>query len=271
MTSLTALHDWPVSSVAAAVIGDGWIDETYGDVDAVFELASVTKLLSAYAVLVAIEEGAFELDDPAGPEGSTVRHLLAHASGLAFGDRRVQSPPETKRIYSSAGFEVLAQFTEEKTTFGFADYLQEAVLDPLGMTRTSLPGPAGHGARSTVSDLAAFAGELLNPTLVSGETHAEAVSVQFPGLDGILPGYGSQRPNDWGLGFEIKAEKDPHWTGARNSAATYGHFGQSGTFVWVDPVARRGLVVLTDRDFGEWAKPLWPTLSDSTLPGSPQQ
>jgi CubicO group peptidase (beta-lactamase class C family) len=95
--------------------------------------------------------------------------------------------------------------------------------------------------------------------------HAEATSVQFPGLSGVLPGFGVQRPNDWGLGFEIRDGKAPHWTGAVNSAVTYGHFGQSGTFIWVDPVADLALVVLTDRDFDGWAKVLWPALSDEVL------
>jgi len=95
--------------------------------------------------------------------------------------------------------------------------------------------------------------------------HAEATSVQFPGLSGVLPGFGVQRPNDWGLGFEIRDGKAPHWTGTTNSAATYGHFGQTGTFIWVDPVADLALVALTDRDFDDWAKPLWPALSDEVL------
>ena len=63
-----------------------------------------------------------------------------------------------------------------------------------------------------------------------------------------------QRPNDWGLGFEIRDGKSPHWTGETNSAATFGHFGQSGTFLWVDPALQVACVALTDRDFGDWAK-----------------
>jgi CubicO group peptidase (beta-lactamase class C family) len=74
-----------------------------------------------------------------------------------------------------------------------------------------------------------------------------------------------QRPNDWGLGFEIRDGKSPHWTGSANSGRTYGHFGQSGTFLWVDPQAELALVALADRDFGEWAHPLWPALSDGVL------
>ena len=95
--------------------------------------------------------------------------------------------------------------------------------------------------------------------------HSEATDVQFPGLSGVLPGFGSQRPNDWGLGFEIRDDKSPHWTGSANSGRTYGHFGQSGTFLWVDPQADLALVALADRNFGDWAYSRWPALSDEVL------
>ncbi|MGB0437781.1 MAG: serine hydrolase, partial [Mycobacterium sp.] len=124
---------------------------------------------------------------------------------------------------------------------------------------------AGYGAISTVDDLAAFAGDLLVPATVSARMHEEATTVQFPGLDGVLPGFGPQRPNDWGLGFEIRNGKSPHWTGKTNTAGTYGHFGQSGTFLWVDPGADLALIVLTDRDFGDWAHAVMPSLSDEVL------
>ena len=84
--------------------------------------------------------------------------------------------------------------------------------------------------------------------------------MQFPGLDGVLPGFGRQTPNDWGLGIELRDAKAPHWTGERNSPRTYGHFGRSGTFLWVDPDAGVALACLTDRDFGDWAKEAWPRL-----------
>jgi CubicO group peptidase (beta-lactamase class C family) len=142
------------------------------------------------------------------------------------------------------------------------------VFEPLGMSDSVLHGgarAAGYGVSSTVADLAVFAADLLRPAMVSAQMHEEATKVQFPGLAGVLPGVGSQRPNDWGLGFEIRDGKSPHWTGSSNSATTYGHFGQSGTFLWVDPDADLALVVLTDRDFGDWAYPLWPAISDEVL------
>lgn len=265
MNALAALDSWPVDNAAAAVVAPDGTAASAGDHERVFELASVTKLLVAYGVLVAIEEGAVELDTPAGPPGSTVRHLLAHASGLAFGDRTVQAEPGAKRIYSSAGFEVLAELVETESGIAFPDYLRQAVFEPLGMTGAALVGPAGHGARATVADLSRFAAELLRPRLVDTQTLTEATTVQFPGLRGLLPGYGMQRPNDWGLGFEIRDGKSPHWTGTSNSAATYGHFGQSGTFLWVDPARDLACVALADRPFGDWAKEVWPPFADGVI------
>lgn len=266
--ALAALDDWPVGHAAAAVIGPQGVLATHGDTARPFYLASVTKPLVARAVQVAVEEGAVELDTPAGPPGSTVRHLLAHASGLSADSERVLAQPGTRRVYSNHGFAILAAAVQDAAEIEFGRYLTEAVFEPLGMSASRLDGgapAAGFGATSTVADLTAFAADLLAPVTVSPQLHAEAVSVQFPGLNGVLPGYGPQRPNDWGLGFEIRDGKSPHWTGAANSAQTYGHFGQSGTLIWVDPVIERVLVVLTDRDFGDWVTPRWPALADAVV------
>lgn len=265
MRSLELIREWPARHVAAAVLTGTGATTVAGEAERVFPLASVTKPLVAYAVLVAVEEGAIELDQPAGPPGATVRHLLAHTSGLAFDTTEVLVAPGTRRIYSSSGFEVLAAFVAEQTGIAFEEYLRDAVFVPLGMKDSALVGPAGHAARSTANDLALFAAELLNPELVSGATHAEATSVQFPGLDGVLPGYGTKRPNDWGLGFEIRGGKSPHWTGTANSPRTYGHFGQSGTFLWVDPESSLACLALSDENFGDWARGAWPPFSDAVI------
>ena len=268
LDALDLLVDWPVANAAAAVIGPAGVLASHGNTERVFVLASVTKPLVARAVQIAIEEGVVDLDTAAGPPGSTVRHLLAHASGLAMHSDRVLAKPGTRRMYSNYGFTVLAQTVERESGIEFGRYLIEAVCEPLDMGTTRLDGgalEAGFGATSTVADLAAFAGDLLRPSTVSAQLHSEATTVQFPGLDGVLPGYGVQRPNDWGLGFEIRDSKSPHWTGARNSARTYGHFGQAGGFIWADPDAELALVALTDRDFGAWALDLWPAISDSVI------
>lgn len=265
-STLASIDAWPVDNAAAAVIAaDGAVLATRGDVDRPFRLASVTKTLSAYAVLIAVEEGVFALDDPAGPPGSTVRHLLAHTSGLDFTEDRVRAEPGTRRIYSNRGFEVLADALTQHAGIPFPTYLDEAVLAPLGMTGTRLEGSAGAGAVSTVADLSRFAAELQNPSLLARETVTLATTVAFPGLDGLLPGYGSQRPNDWGLGLELRDGKSPHWTGSTSSPDTFGHFGQSGTFLWVDPQAGVACVALADRDFGAWAIEAWPPFTDAVL------
>jgi CubicO group peptidase (beta-lactamase class C family) len=257
-----------VRTVAAAVVGPSEVLASHGDTRRRFTLASVTKPLVARAAQVAVEEGAVDLDTEAGPPGSTVRHLLAHASGYSMRSSDVLAKPGERRIYSNYGFGVLAATVEHESGIEFGRYLAEAVCEPLGMVDTTLDGgadAAGFGVTSTVADLAAFAGDLLRPTTVSQQLHDQAVDVQFPGLSGVLPGFGSQRPNDWGLGFEIRDGKSPHWTGSGNSGRTYGHFGQSGTFLWVDPAADLALVVLTNRDFGDWAYSRWPTVSDEVL------
>ncbi|HLU57251.1 MAG TPA: serine hydrolase domain-containing protein [Pseudonocardia sp.] len=264
-TAVGAVLDWPVGHAAAAVVDPSGVLATAGETEREFALASVTKPLAAYAVLVAVEEGAVEWDTPAGPEGSTVRHLAAHASGLSYSDGVVQAKPGTRRIYSNVGFEVLGETIAEAAGMPFAQYLHEAVLAPLGMANTRLEGSPAAGGVSTAADLARFAAELLSPTLVHRETLDEATTVAFPGLDGVLPGFGRQTPNDWGLGFEIRDGKSPHWTGANSSPRTFGHFGQSGTFLWVDPDVRTACVVLTDRDFGRWAVEAWPRYTDGVL------
>ena len=267
--ALSTVDSWPVPNAAAAVVSPQGVLATHGPTSRVFPLASVTKPLVALAALVAVEEGAVDLTDPADERivpGATIAHLLAHASGLAP-ERPLRSfAPAARRVYSNAGFDLLAALVEHGVEMPFATYFDQAVVKPLGLTGTSLPGSAHAGGLSTVDDLARVVHELLSPTgLLHPSTLADATSVQYPGLRGVLPGYGMQDPNDWGLGFEIRSGKHPHWTGTRNSPRTFGHFGQSGTMVWVDPDARLGLVALADQKFGEWAAQAWPALSDAVL------
>ncbi|GAV42833.1 serine hydrolase domain-containing protein [Streptomyces acidiscabies] len=266
LSSLARIETWPVPTAAAAVVrADGTVLGTHGPTAHRFPLASVTKPLTAYAALVAYEEGAIELDEPAGPPGATVRHLLAHTSGLAFDEHRVMAPPGDRRLYSNAGFEQLGDHIAKSTEIPFPEYLRQAVLEPLGMTDTTLDGSPAKDGTSTVADLVRFAAEVQSPRLLDARTVLEAMTVQYPGTKGVLPGYGHQNPNDWGLGFEIRATKSPHWTGSSSSARTFGHFGQSGTFLWVDPDAGVACVALTDRAFGPWAAEVWPAFTDGVL------
>jgi CubicO group peptidase (beta-lactamase class C family) len=279
---LAQLAGWPVPNAAAAVVGPAGLLASHGDLSMRFPLASVTKPLTALACLVAVEEGAIGLDQPIAepiegstlidPElaellpGATVRHLLAHASGLAPDRRTRAAAVGSRRIYSNAGFDLIGELVATATAIRFDRYLTEAVFQPLRMGSAELAGAPSRDGVASVADLAGLLTELLAPSgLLHPDTLAAATSAQFAGLPGVLPGYGGQRDNSWGLGFEIRNGKQPHWTSDRNCAGTYGHFGQSGTMFWVDPVARLGLVALADRVFGDWAVRAWPALADAAL------
>ncbi len=262
---LAQADGWGAGRCGVAVLDrDGLVAER-GSRDAALPWASVTKLATAWTSLVAVDRGLLGLDEPAGPSGSTVRHLLAHASGLAFADATVVSPPARTRIYSNSGFDSLAAKVEAAAGHPFGVLLRDWLLEPLGMTEARLVGPPSQGLVGTLRDLQALAFELLVPRLVSAGTASVATTVAFPGLRGMLPGIGLQASLDWGLGPEIRDGKVPHWTGSGNSPRTYGHFGGSGTFAWIDPDAGLALVALTDRTFGAWAIEAWPRLSDAVL------
>jgi len=264
MDALRAIDGWNAGIAAAGVARAGRALATHGPRDAELPWASVTKLLTGVAILVALEEGTVDLDEPAGPPGSTLRHLLAHASGLPIDGDEPLAEPGRRRIYSNTGIELAAQLLEQRAEMPFADYFAEAVIRPLGLSGR-LAGSPAHGYHGSLDDLLALGRELLEPTLVAAETLAEAATVQFPGLSGVLPGLGRMEPNDWGLTFELRDAKSPHWTGSRNSERTFGHFGASGTFLWVDPDAGLACGVLTDRRFGDWAKEAWPVFGDAVL------
>ena len=267
MDALALIDSWPADHAAAGVATVAEVVAVRGDVEHRFGWGSVTKLLVAYAALIAAEEGTLDLDEPAGPAGSTVRHLLAHASGLAWDSPEPLGKPGERRVYSNSGYLALAEHVAARAEMPFPDYLRAAVLEPLELGAT-LEGDAAGGIVGSLGDMLRFGREALEPTLIAPETLAEATSVQFPGLDGVLPGFGRQTPNDWGLGFELRNSKSPHWTGSLNSPRAYGHFGSkpgTATFLWIDPERRLVAAALADESFGDWARAAWPALSDAVI------
>lgn len=263
--SLQLIDSWPVDNASVAVLtGSGELLAQRGDLGKRYKLASVSKLIAAYAALAALEEEAISLDDPVSVPGARVEHLLSHTAGVDFDSPRILAAPGKRRIYSNTGFEILATEIERATDIAYPDYVQQAVLDPLEMQHTD-PHGAAAGMSSTVADLTRFVSEVLTPRLLASETVERATTPVFPLLDGVLPGFGMQRPNSWGLGFEIRDGKKRHWTGALNSSETFGHFGQAGTFVWMDKPNDLAVIALTDRPFGPWAAEAWPVFSDAVL------
>ena len=261
---LDQVASWPAVAAAGVASAAGPVASA-GPLARLFAWASVTKLLVALAALDGVQRGLLDLDEPAGPRGSTIRHLLSHTSGLAPDGDAVFSRPGRRRIYSHRGIEVVADTLAARAGQPFERLLAEEICAPLGMTSTRLEGSPARGATGPLRDLMNLAVELVSPSVIDAGLLAEATRTAFPGLSGVLPGYGRQPHNDWGLGFEIRDHKEPHWTGSRNSPRTFGHFGRSGSFIWVDPDARIACAALADRDFADWAIQAWPRLSDDVL------
>ncbi len=271
MSALHQVTGWPVDHVAAAIITDHRVEQI-GDTDRSYRLASLSKVVVAWAIMIAVEETVIDLDRPlqhvSAPEGATMRHLLSHAAGFGFDGEEPVAAIERRRMYSNTGIERAADELAGAAGMRFEDYLTEAVLQPLGLVATRLDGSPAHGIWSTLGDMTAFVTEMRRPTLLARSTVAEIIRSQFPTLAGIVPDVGRFDPCPWGLGVELRGDKSPHWTGRANSPATFGHFGGAGTMMWVDPLADVGVVALTDRPFGEWrdeALSLWPAFSDDAL------
>jgi CubicO group peptidase (beta-lactamase class C family) len=271
--------DWPVTRAGVAVVSPSGVETAFrGGVTGAdeFQVASVTKLMTSLATLAAVESGRLDLDEPvAVPEAAdevTVRHLLAHTGGLPYEPPGRPRPPGQRRIYSNVGFRVLAEAVADAAGTSFPGWLSTSVLYPLEMSSTRLEPYGGvdddpaAGACSTLDDLIRLAVCLLErgDPVIGSELFAEAATVQFPGLAGLVPGVGRFDPCDWGLGFELHDGKRPHWMGDRRSPEAFGHFGASGCFLWVDPAAELAAAAVTDRRFEDdrWAMATWPAWSD---------
>ncbi|WP_298349140.1 serine hydrolase [Ferrimicrobium sp.] len=247
--------------------------------------ASVSKLVTALAVHVAIEEASLQRWEPLGDYQLIVEDLLAHASGLPTGevaDVSMSTPwqvrpicaPHERRMYSNLGYELLGYGIAQHCTMPFNHYAREAVLEPAGMTQASYPpgllatGPvtgAAFGLVGTIADLVSLVRVLCYPSLVTSETLMALRTPFAPELVGVLPGFGRQDPNSWGLGPEVRGTKSPHWMGSAVSEQSYGHFGQSGSFLWIDPTQRFFAVFLGAKPFGGWAKNRWPVLNNAIV------
>jgi CubicO group peptidase (beta-lactamase class C family) len=139
-------------------------------VDTVFLLASISKPMTAAAVMRLVDRGQLSLDDlvrkhiPEFNGGDrelvTLRHLLTHTSGLPdmlpeneelrkkhaplkdFVAGTCKTPllfkPGTKCQYQSMGILLAAEIAERVTRIPFRDYLKQAVFGPLGMSKSSL-------------------------------------------------------------------------------------------------------------------------------------
>ncbi len=234
--ALRQLDEWGADNAAAGVVGPEGVRAVHGPVGHEFRWASVTKPATALATLVAAEEGVVDLDEPAGPPGSTVRHLLAHASGLPFeGEAPIAEPGQATdllehrlRAAGSARGSGRRDAVRRLPAGGGLRAARHGRRAPrLGRARTC-------SARSTTrsSWRASCCGRRWSRPRRSPRRRR----VQFPGLRRRAP-----RPRALGperLGPRLRAARTGRartGRGRRNSPRTFGHFGGSGTFLWVDP------------------------------------
>ncbi len=176
-------------NVAFVLIEDGQIYNDYFvsvgepiDRDTLFQVASLSKWITAWGVMTLVENGRLDLDEPVStylkrwslPEGDydnngvTVRRLLSHTAGLtdglgyagyapgtdpqsleesltrtqdaspgADGRVRVGLEPGSEFKYSGGGYTLLQLLIEEVTGESFESYMQRAIFQPLGMTRST--------------------------------------------------------------------------------------------------------------------------------------
>jgi CubicO group peptidase (beta-lactamase class C family) len=202
------------------------------------------------------------------------------------------APPSTRRIYSNVGYAIVGAALEQASGMAIADYLTAAVLGPLGMTATTLglpppaaaatvrePGLWAHGVPlfnapwfraqalpqsggfATARDYATFlrcvlrGGRAAGGALLAPETCAELVSNQGGALPGGVDSFMTWPRADWGCGFELRDDKEEHWTGAALSRRAATHFGASGTLCFVDPEHDVAACLLANRGtYGGWMR-----------------
>lgn len=248
--------------------------ETWGDSETVYPWMSVSKLATARTVLGAVENGVASLDEILADQvylkdgqifeffgkGISLRHLLSHSAGLKFTEAEQVCPAGQRRIYSNLGYELAAALIEKRSGIEFERWIKTMLWEPLGIA-AELRGSPAYGIWSNIHELARFAVEFGQGNLLSPVYQKAIFTPTFSDLKGILPGYGMQKPNPWGLGPEIRQQKCPHWTSSTCPPEVAGHFGQSGSFLWVNRRQQRGAVFLGAEAFGTEHKQLWPRLN----------
>jgi len=174
-----ALRRLHAPGAAVAVIKDGQVikAEAYGlanlehgvpaETNTVFEIGSVSKQFIAAGIMLLVQDGLVDLDDPVGRhldgtpdawQAITLRHLLTHTSGLVreapgFEPLTVQDDrdviatayslplefaPGERWEYSNLGYFVLADIIRSVSRMPWADFMTERIFEPLGMTATQV-------------------------------------------------------------------------------------------------------------------------------------
>jgi CubicO group peptidase (beta-lactamase class C family) len=254
----TARDDsWP-GSLAYVVLRlrDGVVERVaaVGDLDEVRPWASVSKMAVAMAVGVEIDWDFHEFTETLGPGGATLANLMSHTSGLGLEEGDPAVPVGTKRIYSNYGVDHAVEAIVGESSP--AVWLENRVFQPLGMSSSALVSRPASGVEGSTSDLATLGEAWLRPDGLTKKTRDQIIRPYLPNLDGIVPGFGRFTPCWWGLGPEVRGEKQ-HWMGDW-PPSSFGHFGQSGALILLNVDEGVGVVATSTEPFGPWAVKLWP-------------
>jgi CubicO group peptidase (beta-lactamase class C family) len=168
------------------------------------------------------------------------------------------APVGTRRVYSNIGIDVAVATACAATDAN--GWLSSQVNGALGFS-VNFSGRASSGASGSLNELGALGRAWLRSQNLIPSTRDEFVDPFLANLAGVVPGFGRFDPCPWGLGVEIHGQKH-HWMGSKFSSRAYGHFGQSGSLLLIDPDADVVVAALAGENFGPWAQSLWPLWTD---------
>ncbi|HCK84729.1 MAG TPA: serine hydrolase [Hyphomonadaceae bacterium] len=294
------------------------------DRDTLFQVASLSKWVTAWGVMRLADEGRIDLDAPIStylrrwrlPDGAfdetqvTARRLLSHTAGLtdglgyggfapgepvqaledsltqasdaspdADGRVRVGAAPGEAFLYSGGGYALLQLVIEEVSGEPFNDYMQHAVLSPLGMTRSTFVLPEGatnvaqsfdeQGEEEVLNNFSVPAAASL---YTSAADLTRFLQANVAGADGARPGRDvlasltleeMRRPHAYQYGAEIWGLGTILYAPNNAGGFVVGHDGANtpaiNTSARIDPASGDGIVVLETGDTrlatdiaGEW-------------------
>ena len=186
-------------------------------------------------------------------------------------------PPGTHYLYSDENFEVLGELVRRVSGLPLDVYCERSIFRPLGMSDTTFRPPsdearriaptqrldheparatvndptayrmggiAGHaGLFSTADDLAIFSQMLLNGGQLRGVRILSRSSIAAMTLP-ESPAAERLRGLGWDVGAPFASSHDRLFP-----AGSFGHTGFTGTMIWIDPVTRIYVIVLTNRTY----------------------
>jgi CubicO group peptidase (beta-lactamase class C family) len=289
--------------------GFGYADraaQTAPGPDTMYGIASVSKILATVATMQLVDQGKIDLDAPitryiptftmTSPayQEITVRMLLDHSSGFPGSDYgnndttvhntgylaqmqatlalcRLKTTPGYMSVYCNDGFTLVEAIVANVTGRSYAEYVQGAILDPLGMAHTAYPlstfadgsyakaydgdtvkarecanSLASGGAYSTPSDLGKLGTMLMNGGVYRGVRILSAGSVAEMGTDQTLRSFNPVKSAalNFGLGWDTVTEPASHAAGVTAWAKNGGVIDYHSSFM-VSPRAKLSVAVLS--------------------------